>query len=127
MHDLNRSQANKPFCTRIRSFCRDHKPEVIIICCALTVLGIALLRYLKEDPLTSLYQWDAVIINLALYCFIGIVFVVKLGSSWRRPAQPAEARHEGFRRYALIFLTMLAVHGLRILTAYARQELFQKH
>ena len=123
MQAKNRSQANTPLSARIRSFCRDRKPEVIIICCALAALGIALLRYLKEDPLTSLYQWDAVIIDLALYCFIGIVFVVKLGSSWRRPAQPAEARHEGFRRYALIFMMMLAVHSVRILAAYALQAL----
>lgn len=123
MQALNRSQANKPLSARIRSYCKEHRPETIIICCALAVLGIALLRYLKDNPISALYQWVAVLVDLALYCLIGIVFVVKLGCSWRRPSPSAEARREGFRRYALIFLTLLAVHGVRILAAYALQAL----
>ncbi|MBR4636778.1 MAG: glycosyltransferase family 39 protein [Clostridia bacterium] len=106
---------------KLKTHIKAHKPETIIIACALGFLFITLVHYLREKPISIWYEHAAVLGDLALFCAIGIVFVMKTGASWRAPAEPRNAVHDGWRRYFLIFVMMLAVHALRILCGYALQ------
>ena len=106
---------------RLKTQLKAHKPEAIVIVCALGLLFACLVHYLRGKPISAWYEGAAVLGDLALFCAVGIVLVMKAGSSWRVPAAPRNDAHDGWRRYFMIFTMMLAVHALRFLCGYTLQ------
>lgn len=102
---------------------KTYKAELIVSVSCLAAMSAILWRYAVKDPITTWYEWAVVILDVLLFSSVGVVFIFRCFSSWRKPEVTAASSQAGIWKYVRIFLMMLAVHVIRILFAYALKAL----